>query len=411
VRALAATGCGLAIAAVAALPAGPAVAQEAPCLGETEAANVAAVPGPRLRFGINPAGTAGALGPPVEPVPDSPGRTREALELLEPGPGAPFYVRLNRFLWSLGPPGIRHYMKLTRRYARRGYLVELQLRYHPRPEQEGDVDAWVRFVRRVVRKFGAIPNVRALQVTNEVNFYPIAPDASDSFYAGAREALVRGVIAAKRKARRLGHEQLKIGFNWAYRTDPAREQAFWAEVGALGGERFVNAVDWVGLDAYPGTIFPPVEAPGGYRDGMVNALSVLRECYLPIAGIGPAVPIKVEENGYPTLEPIRSYAEQVVAMREMVGAVDEFRGNYNVTDYRWFDLRDHRTSSLNFQQQYGILRDDYTPKPAFDVYAGLVDKLSRRRRGPRRLSVATRFQRGGDDGGSGQDTGPDRRRG
>ena len=341
------------------------------------------MPGPRLRFGINPAGTAGALGPPVDPVPDSPGRTREALELLEPGPGAPFYVRLNRFFWSLGPPGIRHYMKLARRYARRGYLVELQLRYHPRPEQEGDVDAWVRFVRRVVRKFGAIPNVRALQVTNEVNFYPIAPDASDSFYAGAREALVRGVIAAKRKARRLGHDQLKIGFNWAYRTDPGREQEFWAEVGALGGERFVKAVDWVGLDAYPGTIFPPVEAPGGYRDGMVNALSVLRECYLPIAGIGPAVPIKVEENGYPTLEPVRSYAEQVVAMREMVGAVHEFRGNYNVTDYRWFDLRDHRTSSLNFQQQYGILRDDYAPKPAFDVYAGLVDELSRRRLAPR----------------------------
>jgi hypothetical protein len=220
--------------------------------------------------------------------------------------------------------------------------------------------------------------VRGLQVTNEVNFYPIAPDASDSAYEGAREALVRGVIAAKRQARRLGYDQLRIGFNWAYRTDPGREREFWTEIGALGGERFVRAVDWVGLDAYPGTVFPPVETADGYRDGMVNALSVLRECYLPLAGIPNSVPIKVEENGYPTLEPVRSYAEQVNAMRQMVGAVHEFRGTYNVTDYRWFDLRDHRTSSTNFQHQYGLLRDDYEPKPAFAVYGELVERLSRR---------------------------------
>ena len=62
----------------------------------------------------------------------------------------------------------------------------------------------------------------------------------------------------------------------------------------------------------------------------------------------------------------------------MAGAAHDFRGTYNVTDYRWFDLRDHRTSSPNCQQQYGLLRDDYTPKPAFAVYAELVEALSRR---------------------------------
>jgi hypothetical protein len=311
-------------------------------------------------------------------VPDSPGRTAKALRRLDPGGGAPFYIRLNRFFWSLGPPGIRHFSTLVDRYTRRGYRIELQLRYHPRPEQEGDIAAWVRFVRRVVRKFGDDPGVRALQVTNEVNFFPIAPDASDSFYPRAREALVRGVIAAKRKATRLGYDQLEIGFNWAFRTDPAREQSFWTEVAGLGGRRFIDSLDWVGLDAYPGTIFPPVDGPGGYRDGMVEALSALRDCFLPLAGIPAAVPIHVEENGYPTLEPGRSYAEQALAMREMVGAVDEFRGNYNVTDYRWFDLRDHRSASPNFQQQYGLLRDDYTPKPAFAVYRELIEALTRR---------------------------------
>jgi hypothetical protein len=359
----------------------PASGQNGPCLGTTAASQVTPIAGaPRLRFGINPAGTAGALGPPVPAVPNSPGKTRQALAELAPT-GGPFYVRLNRFFWSLGPPGIRHFMKLTRRYARQGYLVELQLRYHPRPEQEGNVDAWVRFVRRVVRKFGRVPAVRAIQVTNEVNFFPIAPDASDSYYAGAREALVRGVIAAKSEAVRRGYDQLRVGFNWAYRTDPDREQSFWTEIAALGGKPFVESLDWVGLDAYPGTIFPSAEAPGGYRDGMVNAMSVLRQCYMPLAGIPPSVSIHVEENGYPTLEPARSYDQQAAAMAEMVGAVDEFRGNYGVTDYRWFDLRDHLSSSANFQYQYGLLRDDYTPKPAFSLYHDLVTKRGRQRLG------------------------------
>ncbi len=62
----------------------------------------------------------------------------------------------------------------------------------------------------------------------------------------------------------------------------------------------------------------------------------------------------------------------------MVRAVHRFRANYNVTDYRWFDLRDADSSSLNFQQQYGLLRDDYKPKPAFGTYRRLIAQLGRR---------------------------------
>jgi hypothetical protein len=211
-----------------------------------------------------------------------------------------------------------------------------------------------------------------------VNFYPVVPDASDSAYARAQDALIRGVIAARKVVERRGYEQLEIGFNWAYRTDPNREANFWNYLRDHGGEQFARAVDWVGLDAYPGTVFPPVETPGGERDGMVNAISQLRRCFMPVAGLGRAVPIHVEENGWPT-GPGRSEEYQAAAMRAMVGAVHEFRGTYNVTDYRWFDLRDHNTSSLNFQQHYGLLRDDYSAKPAFAVYRELVREFARRR--------------------------------
>ena len=99
-------------------------------------------------------------------------------------------------------------------------------------------------------------------MTNEVNFYPIAPDSSDGAYAGARDALDPGRDRGQGRgaAARLS-TRLTIGFNWAYRTDPASEARFWGYLRDNGGRRFVAAVDWVGLDAYPGTVFPPAEPP------------------------------------------------------------------------------------------------------------------------------------------------------
>ncbi len=364
----------LALAALLAAPTAAIGQFDEPCTGATEAEQVTPMPGPPIRFGINPAGEAGALGPMVPAVPGTKQQDLAALDELR-APGGPFYVRLNRFFWSLGQEGIRRFEALAKRYTNHGYLVELQLRYHPRPEQEGQIKRWLRFVRKVVRRFGPNRGVRALQVTNEVNFYPIAPDASDSAYEGAQEALVRGVKAADRATERLGHEHLEVGFNWAYRTDPNREQNFWSYLRDNGGAKFVAALDWVGLDAYPGTVFPPVAVGDGYRDGIVNAMSVLRDCFFPIPGIPATVPLKVEENGWPT-GPGRPEAEQLVAMEQMVRAVHEFRGTYNVTDYRWFDLRDHDSSSENFQHHYGLLHDDYTPKPAFDLYRSLIAELS-----------------------------------
>ena len=82
----------------------------------------------------------------------------------------------------------------------------------------------------------------------------------------------------------------------------------------------------------------------------------------------------------------------------MVRAVHDFRGTYHVTDYRWFDLRDHNTSSENFQHHYGLLRDDYSPKPAFGVYRDLIAALALREpdggRGPPRLALRLRYRRG-----------------
>ena len=75
------------------------------CLGDLSANGVPMQPGPRLRFGLTPAGEAGALGPAVPAVPDDPPRTLAALAQLR-APKVALVLRLNRFFWSDGEAGI-----------------------------------------------------------------------------------------------------------------------------------------------------------------------------------------------------------------------------------------------------------------------------------------------------------------
>jgi hypothetical protein len=359
------------------LCAAPASAQVgAACTGDTGAAGVPQKAGPRLEFGIGPLPQAGQIGTGSAPaVPEQPDKTHALLARLKPT-NAPFVLRLNRFFWSDGEPAFQRYLALADRFTSRGYLVELQVRYHPSPQQEGDIAAWVAHVREVVRRFGRNPGVVALQIVNEGNL-TFSPDSSDGAYGGVRDALVQGVIAAKDEAGKLGLSQLKIGFNWAYRTDPATEASFWQSLRDKGGPAFVRSLDWIGLDAYPGTVFPPAEPEGGERNGMVNAMSSLR-CYSHIAGIPDSVPMKIEENGWPTQPPGRSYAKQADVLELMVRAADDFRGTFNVSDYRWFNLRDGDTSSPMLFQHFGLVESGYTEKPAFERYRGLIAGLSTR---------------------------------
>ena len=351
----------------------PALANARPCTAQLHADAVEPQPGPPLRFGIGPLVQAGqAGGGPAPALPEQARRTHAALDRLR-APGRPFVLRLNRFFWSDGEAGFRRYLALARRFARRGYLIELQVRYHPAPSREGDLSAWEAHVREVVRRFGRIRAVIALQIANEVNI-TFSPDSSDGAYRRAPEALVRGVVAAKSEVRRRRLGRLKIGFNWFWRLDPATERRFWEALRDHGGSRFARAVDWIGLDAYPGTVFPVAVPAGGERDAIVSALRSLR-CFARVPGIPRSTPIKVEENGWPTLLPARGYDEQARRLRRMVRAVHDYRGTFNVTDYRWFNLRDADSTSAALFQHFGLLESDYDAKPAFAVYGALVREL------------------------------------
>ena len=87
---------------------------------------------------------------------------------------------------------------------------------------------------------------------------------------------------------------------------------------------------------------------------------------MPMAGFGPRVPLRIEETGYAT-GPGRSEATQAIATGAFARAAHRYRGTYNITDFRFFGLRDNNSAGPSFQQHFGLLRDDYSEKPAFDV--------------------------------------------
>jgi hypothetical protein len=324
-----------------------------------------------LVFGIYPGGAAGAVGPGGDTKPEVGALRLAALEQLR-SPGRPFVVHLyDSFTRRADTNGLPAPLgEQIAGYTGAGFQVELVLTYRP-ADPEGDVAGFVGFVRSRVRQLGADDGVTAVQVTNEANVGG-APNAADGFYRGATDALVQGVVAAKQEVRRGRFGQLKVGFNWAYQLGPS-ETAFWRSLGADGGAGFSRAVDWVGIDAYPGTWGPPLgrgDLAGATRDATVRALRALRRELMPLAGLG-RVPIRFAESGYPTGAQ-RTEAMQATVLRAAVGAVWDYRRRFNVSDYRWFDLRDADSASGSFESHYGLLRDDYSPKPAFEAFRSLV---------------------------------------
>lgn len=331
-----------------------------------------------LVFGIYPGGSAGTTGPTGPVAPEDPAKRLAALEQLRP-PGAPFVLHI--YAGYTGPGGWTAQEQVgadVAQYTAAGFEVELVLTY--RPADGGtpqDVSGFEDFVRQTLGSFGSNQRFVSLQVTNEANVDG-APNASDGYYGDAENALIGGVLAAQAAIRAEGFDQVKIGFNWAAAGE-TDETGFWSYLRTNGGPAFVKALDWVGLDVYPGTWGPPLTGSlaSGTTAAINSALAELRNLYLPLAGIPLSVPLHISESGYPT-GPGRTPAMQVVAMRAAVGAVEAGRTTFNITDYRWFDLRDALSGTTDFQTQYGLMTDTYVPNPAFFAYRDLVARLGRR---------------------------------
>src|SRR6202030_3569162 len=114
-----------------------------------------------LRMGIDPGLAGSAGGQQLPTVPDDPPKDLAAVRALAV-PGRQLVVRLNRLFWSDGQRGIRRFEREVLSYTRAGFPVELQVRYHPTSAEEGDISAWVAYVRHVVDTLG--PNRRVIDL-------------------------------------------------------------------------------------------------------------------------------------------------------------------------------------------------------------------------------------------------------
>jgi hypothetical protein len=230
-----------------------------------------------------------------------------------------------------------------------------------------DLAGWLALTGEIVARYGN--TIDSLQVTNEPNLKHV-PHSADGSHPAVLPALAQGVLAAKRAKQATG-ATLAIGFN----AVPAFHGSdnFWPAVQQFGSA-FVNALDYVGIDFYPDVFGSPI-ALEHLPDAVECILYDFRERDMASAGIPRSVPLRICENGWPTGSH-RPPDRQAPVLETIIRKVHSLREILNITHYELFGLRDADSSNDNMFYQFGILRDDYTPKPAFEVYRRLIQSLS-----------------------------------
>ncbi|MDH6142258.1 hypothetical protein P3T35_004280 [Kitasatospora sp. GP30] len=314
-----------------------------------------------LTFGIYPGGLLGTDTGVRHPVsPDDPALITAALRQLQ-GDAPTLLVR-----------AYRHYAASSRptstpadpeRLLGDGRRLDLVLQFR---EPSGELGGWLDFIRDTVRTEG--PRLAMLQICEEPNLnLPIV----DGSIPNVQQALIQGVIAAKEEALAQGYD-IAVGFNAVPGFDPA--DPFWGELGAAADDRFHRALDYVGLDFFP-DVFRPLP-PERLVPAATAVLTEFRTTHLARAGIAPSVPIHVCEHGWPT-GPERSEERQAEVVEEVIRTIAGLRDELHLTGYSLFALRDADSAGTGLFDRFGLLRDDYTPKPAFDTYRRLIQELGR----------------------------------
>jgi hypothetical protein len=285
-------------------------------------------------------------------------KTLDALRRLQ-GPAQEFYVRAYRHFGAgsrprraaaaaPGRPGL---------YAGQGRLIDLVASYQsPVPDPGG----FAGFVRQAVRDVAACGGGKA-QIGEELN----VPAPLDGGSPGCFEAIGAGVAAALDERNRHDAPVL-VGVNSAGLPDPA----FWNRLTGAIGPRNTKRLDYIGLDAFP-DVFQPIP-----RDNLPAAVTVLLRRFRTVtaeAGIPETTPIHITETGWPTDDQRTesAQAEVLAAVADAVIACDA-----GIQACEWFGLRDELTTAT-WSARFGILRDDYTPKPAFTTLQHVVAASSR----------------------------------
>lgn len=322
---------------------------------------------PGSGVGIDPSFSEGILGSGIISGPaDNPECIKEALDRLQ-FKGHPFLVR--GYLHYIGsgkrqnvtPVSMTQYTSESKQRK-----LDLAVCYGT---NENNMSNWTNFLRDIIHEYGS--SLAKLQVTEEPN-NPNAVNGGDGGSRNVRRAIIEGIIAAKDEVRKSEY-QIQIGFNAVPSFNPADD--FWAEIASLSSSNpsFMEALDYVGLDFYPG-VFRPLPPNMNLKDAVAGVLMHFRTVNLATGGIPPSVPIHITENGCPT-SPTRSYELQATTIEEVIRTIYQKRTELNITHYEFHGLRDADSSKPDLQ--FGLLRDDYSPKPAFETFHKIIKELTK----------------------------------
>jgi hypothetical protein len=150
---------------------------------------------------------------------------------------------------------------------------------------------WLGLIRKIIRQYGSY--IDSLQITNEPNL-----TFMDGSNPNVLQLLVQGVIAAKEESQ-AANVQVNIGFGSVPDIGPKVVSHFWEKLAELGGEEFVDSLDYVGHNFYVDVFEPPLSLKK-IPASVEHLLRRFREVNLKTGGIPDSIPIRITENGWPT---------------------------------------------------------------------------------------------------------------
>lgn len=326
-------------------------------------------------FGIYPGSAVGEGSGLCKGKPDDHKQIIDALKILQ-GEKSSFLVR--SYLHYIGDEKTDNHTPVNpEQYATDGRKLDLVLCFQTNEE---DLTGWNHIIKKMIKKYGSY--LESLQITEEAN---VQVPYLDGNFKNVRQALVQGVITAKEEIRKQNLD-IKVGFNSTPIFNPT--DTFWKEIKELANESFYDSLDYVGFDFFP-DVFQPIKF-SNLENVVTLVLKKFREQDLTGAGIPSSVPIRITENAWSTGSN-RSYEQQAKTIEIIIRTIYALKGELNITHYEYHQLRDadssefegdidnnseyHEAATLLRQHQFGLLKDDYTQKPAFETYRKLIEEL------------------------------------
>jgi hypothetical protein len=314
-----------------------------------------------MTFGIFHGGVADLPDVLATGIADDPDHVNHALDLLQGGK----HLVVRTYLRYTGKEGESDGNRLPEaadlaRYARNGRKLDLVLSNW---DCTGNMAHWSRFIEQAIDRFGDF--VEYLQICEEPNSFEYPGDGR---FQHSVDGVISGVKAARAKIleRRL---PVKVGFNSV--PCHSEDDPFWSEMARKIDDSFLKSLDYVGLNMYP-DVAEPVR--GSVADAVELTLANFRETTLAHARIPVSVPLRICEDGWPT-GPMRYYTRQADVLEETIRKVCELSGRLNINGFGLYCLRDADTANPTYSGQFGIMRDDYSPKPSFETFRRLIEEF------------------------------------